>query len=69
MWYILQITPFYLILCVAKEEQELEALIESLSKICIRYKIEISAAKTELMTNIANDIQRENKIKEQDLVP
>ena len=28
---------------LAEEEQELEALVESLDKICIRYKMEISA--------------------------
>ena len=44
---------------VAEEEQELEALVESLDKICTRYKMEISAEKTKLMTNSANGIQRE----------
>ena len=43
---------------LAEEEQELEALVESLDKTCIRYKImEISAEKTKLMTNSANGIQ------------
>ena len=31
---------------LAEEEQELEALVESLDKICTRYKMEISAEKT-----------------------
>ena len=46
---------------LAEEEQELEALVESLDKTCIRlrYKMEISAKKTKLMTNSANGIQRE----------
>ena len=41
---------------LAEEEQELEALVESLDKICTSYKMEISAAKTKLMTNSANGI-------------
>ena len=44
---------------LAEEEQELEALVESLDKTCTRYKREISAEKTKLMTNSANGIQRE----------
>ena len=48
---------------LAEEEQELEALVESLDKTCTRYKMEISAEKTELMTNSANDILREIKVK------
>ena len=48
---------------LAEEEQELEALVESLDKTCTRYKMKISAEKTKLMTNSANDIQREIKIK------
>ena len=39
---------------LAVEEQELEALVESLDKPCTRYKMEISAEKTKLMTNSAN---------------
>ena len=35
---------------LAEEEQELEALVESLDKTCTRYKMEISAEKTKLMT-------------------
>ena len=42
---------------LAEEEQELEALVESLDKTCTRYKMEISAEKTKLMTNSANGIQ------------
>ena len=40
---------------LAEEEQDLEALVESLDKTCTRYKMEISAEKTKLMTNSAND--------------
>ena len=43
----------------ALAEEELEALVESLDKTCTRYKMEISAGKTKLMTNSANGIQRE----------
>ena len=35
---------------LAEEEQELEAPVESLDKTCTRYKMEISAEKTKLMT-------------------
>ena len=52
---------------LAEEEQELEALVESLDKTCTRYKMEISAEKTKLMTNSANGIQREAKVKGQKL--
>ena len=45
----------------AKEEQEFEALVESLDKTCTRYKMEISSEKTRLMTNSANGILREIK--------
>ena len=48
---------------LAEEEQELEALVESLDKTCTRYKMEISAEKTKLLTNSANGIQREIKVK------
>ena len=44
---------------LAEEEQELEALVESLDKTCTKYKMEISAEKTKLMTNSANGIQRD----------
>ena len=50
---------------LAEQEQELEALVESLYKSCTRYKIEISAERIRLMTNSANGIQREIKIKGQ----
>ena len=52
---------------LAEEEQELEALVESLDKTCTRYKMEISVEKTKLMTNNANGIQREIKVKGQKL--
>ena len=52
---------------LAEEEQDLEALVESLNKTCTRYKIDISAEKTKLMTNSANGIQREIKVKGQKL--
>ena len=52
---------------LAKEENELEALVERLVKTCTRYKMEISAEKTKLMTNSANDIQREINVKWQKL--
>ena len=44
---------------LAVEEQELEALVESLDKTCTRYKMEISGEKTKLMTNSTIAIQRE----------
>ena len=46
---------------LAEKKQELEALLESLNKTCTKYKMEISAEKTKLMTNSANGIQREIK--------
>ena len=52
---------------LAEEEQELEALVEGLDKTCTRYKMEISAEKTKLMTNSANGTQREIKVKGQKL--
>ena len=52
---------------LAEEEQELEALVGSLDKTCTRYNMVISAEKTKLMTNSANGIQREIKVKEQKL--
>ena len=48
---------------LAEEEQELKALLERLDKTCTRYKMEISAEKTKLITNNANGIQREIKVK------
>ena len=44
---------------LAEEEQELEALVESLHKTFTRYKMKISAEKTKLMTNSANGVQSE----------
>ena len=35
---------------LVEEEQELEALVESLGKPCIRYKMEISTEKIKLIT-------------------
>ena len=46
---------------LAEEGQDLEVLVENLKKTCTRCKMEISAEKTELMTNRANGIQREIK--------
>ena len=46
---------------LAEEQQELEALVESLDKTCTRYKMEISAEKTKLMTNSANRIRDKGK--------
>ena len=48
---------------LAEEEQDLEALVESLDKTCTRYKMEISAEKTKLLTNSVSCIQREIKVK------
>ena len=42
---------------LAKEEQELETLVESLVKTCTRYKMEVSAEKTKRMSNSANGIK------------
>ena len=52
---------------LAEEEQELEALVGSLDKTCTRYKMEISAEKTKLMTNCAKGILREIKVKRQNM--
>ena len=51
---------------LAEEEQELEALVESLDKTCTRYKMEISA-EDQTDENSANGIQREIKVKGQKL--
>ena len=48
---------------LAEEEQEKEAIKESLDKTCTRYKIEIRAEKTKLMTNSAISIHREIQVK------
>ena len=52
---------------LAEEEQELEALVESLDKTYTMYKMESRAEKTKLMTNSANSIQREVKLQGQKL--
>ena len=52
---------------LTEEEQELEALVENLDKTCTRYKMEIIAEETKLMTNNADGIQREIKVKGQKL--
>ena len=44
---------------LAEEEQELEALVESLDKTCSRYKMETSAEKSKQMINSASVMQRE----------
>ena len=54
-------------MAIAEEQQELEALVESLDKTCTRYKMEISAEKTKLMTNSTNGIQKQIKVKGQKL--
>ena len=48
---------------LAEEEQNLEALVKSLDKTCTRYQMEVSAEEIKLMTNSANGIQREIKVK------
>ena len=50
----------------AEEEQELEALVESLDNTCKRY-MEVSAEETRLMTNCAMGILREIMVKRQNL--
>ena len=50
-----------------EEEQELDAVVESLDKTCTRYKMEISAEKTKLTTNSVDVIQREINVKGQKL--
>ena len=52
---------------LAEEEQEVEAVKESLDKTCTRYKMEIRAEKAKLMTNSATGIHREIKVKGQKL--
>ena len=47
---------------ITEEEQELETLVESLVKTFTRYKMDMKAEKTKLMTNSANGIQREIKV-------
>ena len=52
---------------LAEEEQELEALVESLDKIYTRFKMEISVEKTKLMTNSVSGIRREINVRWQKL--
>ena len=52
---------------LAEEEQEVETLVENLDKTCPKYKMVISAEKTKLVTNSANSIQIEIKVKGQKL--
>ena len=52
---------------LAEEEQKLEALVKSLDKSSTRNKMEISVETNKLMTNRANGIQREIKVKGQKL--
>ena len=52
---------------LAEEDQKPEVLVEILDKTCTRYKMEISAEKTQLMTNSGNGIQREIKVRGQKL--
>ena len=52
---------------LGEEEQELEAIVEGLEKTCTRYKMEIGAEKTKLITNSTNGIQRERQVKRQKL--
>ena len=53
---------------LAEEEQELEALAESLDKTYARCHMEISADRTKLMpSSAASGIPRETKVKEQTL--
>ena len=51
----------------AEEEQEVEALKESLDKPCTRYEMESRVEKTKLMTNSVNGIHREINVKGQKL--
>ena len=53
----------------AKEEQEVEALVESLDKTSTRYKMEISVEKTKLVTNSVIGIHREFKVKGRSWIP
>ena len=49
----------------AEEEQELEAVVESLDKTCTLYKIGEMCWKDKTMTNSTNGIQREGRSLEQ----
>ena len=50
---------------LADDKQELDVLVEYLDKTCARYKMKMSAEKNELLTNSADGIQREIKVKGQ----
>ena len=52
---------------LAEDKQELDVLVEYLDKTCSKYKMKMSAEKTELLTNSVNGIQREIKVKWQKL--
>ena len=52
----------FVVVCSGLQYFSGPALVESLDKTCTRYKMEISAKKTKLMTNSANGIQRELKV-------
>ena len=52
---------------VAEEEEEVEALVDSLDQTCTRYKMEIRAKKTKLMTKSTSGIQRVIKLKDSSL--
>ena len=52
---------------LAEEEQEVEALNDSLDKNSIRYQMEIGTEKTKLMTNSSNSTHREITVKGQKL--
>ena len=45
-----------------EEEQELEALVESLHNTCTRYKMKISPKNSKLMTTSVSCIQRDIKV-------
>ena len=52
---------------LAEDKQELDVLLEYLDKTCTRYKMKMSAEKTELLTKSANGIHRMIKVKGQKL--
>ena len=53
---------------LAEEEHKLEALVDSLYETCSRLKMETSTEKAELITNCANGIPREVKVKGEKLL-
>ena len=46
---------------LAREEEELEKLVECLNKVSTAYDMEVSAEKTKLMTNNTNNITRRSE--------